>query len=169
VPFYLRTGKRMTADVSEISIRFRDVPHRAFPATVGLNAQPTRLVIQLNPEQGIVLKFMAKEPGSQLRLRPVDMRFSYKEAFQVETPAAYETLLWDVMVGDATLFMRADQVEAAWKLVMPILDVWAQNPAVDFPNYPAGSWGPESADLLVAGDGHNWLTPTLTNVSDHEL
>jgi glucose-6-phosphate 1-dehydrogenase len=169
VPFYLRTGKRMTADVSEISIRFRDVPHRAFPATVGLNAQPTRLVIQLNPEQGIVLKFMAKEPGSQLRLRPVDMRFSYKEAFQVETPAAYETLLWDVMVGDATLFMRADQVEAAWKLVMPILDVWAQNPAVDFPNYPAGSWGPESADLLVAGDGHSWLTPTLTNVSDHEL
>jgi glucose-6-phosphate 1-dehydrogenase len=169
VPFYLRTGKRMTADVSEISIRFRDVPHRAFPASAGLNAQPTRLVIQLNPEQGIVLKFMAKEPGSALRLRPVDMRFSYKEAFQVETPAAYETLLWDVMVGDATLFMRADQVEAAWKLVMPILDVWAENPAVDFPNYPAGTWGPESADLLVAGDGHSWLTPTLPHARAPEL
>jgi glucose-6-phosphate 1-dehydrogenase len=162
VPFYLRTGKRMTADVSEISIRFRDVPHRAFPASAGLNAQPTRLVIQLNPEQGIVLKFMAKEPGSQLRLRPVDMRFSYKEAFQADSPAAYETLLWDVMVGDATLFMRADQVEAAWKLVMPVIDVWAENPAADFPNYAAGSWGPESADLLVARDGHSWLTPTLT-------
>ncbi len=168
VPFYLRTGKRMMADVSEISIRFRDVPHRAFPATAGLNAQPTRLVIQLNPEQGIVLKFMAKEPGSQLRLRPVDMRFSYQEAFQVETPAAYETLLWDVMVGDATLFMRTDQVEAAWQLVMPILDVWAQNPAVDFPNYAAGSWGPEAANLLLASDGHSWLTPTLTTVSERE-
>ena len=163
VPFYLRTGKRMAADVSEISIRFRDVPHRAFPASAGLNTQPTRLVIQLNPEQGIVLKFMAKEPGSQLRLSPVDMRFSYKEAFQVETPAAYETLLWDVMVGDATLFMRADQVEAAWEMVMPIIDEWAKNTAADFPNYAAGSWGPESADMLVARDGHSWLTPTLTN------
>jgi glucose-6-phosphate 1-dehydrogenase len=162
VPFYLRTGKRMAADVSEISIRFRDVPHRAFPASAGLNAQPTRLVIQINPEQGIVLKFMAKEPGPQLRLRPVDMRFSYKEAFQADSPAAYETLLRDVMVGDATLFMRADQVEAAWKLLMPILDVWAENPAPDFPNYAAGSWGPESADLLVARDGHSWLTPTLS-------
>jgi glucose-6-phosphate 1-dehydrogenase len=163
VPFYLRTGKRMTADVSEISIRFRDVPHHAFPASAGLNAQPTRLVIQINPEQGIVLKFVAKEPGTSLRLRPVDMRFSYKEAFMVDVPAAYETLLLDVMVGDATLFMRADQVEAAWKLLMPILDVWAENPAPDFPNYASGSWGPESADLLVARDGNSWLTPTLSN------
>ncbi|ADE10636.1 glucose-6-phosphate dehydrogenase [Sideroxydans lithotrophicus] len=162
VPFYLRTGKRMASDVSEISIRFRDVPHHAFPASVGLNTQPVRLVIQLNPEQGIVLKFMAKEPGSPLRLRPVDMRFSYKEAFQVDSPAAYETLLWDVMLGDATLFMRADQVEAAWKLLMPILRVWAENPASDFPNYAAGSWGPESSDLLVACDGNSWLAPTLT-------
>jgi len=127
-----------------------------------LNAQPTRLVIQINPEQGIVLKFMAKEPGSPLRLRPVDMRFSYKEAFKVESPAAYETLLFDVMLGDATLFMRADQVEAAWKLLMPIIDVWGENPASDFPNYAAGSWGPEASDLLVAGDGNSWLTPTLT-------
>jgi len=161
VPFYLRTGKRMASTVSEISIRFRDVPHRAFPASVGLNAQPVRLVIQLQPHEGIVLKFMAKEPGSQLRLRPVDMRFSYDEAFNIPTPDAYETLLWDVMVGDATLFMRADQVEAAWRLLMPILDVWNNNPAADFPNYPSGSWGPEAAEALVARDGHNWLTPTL--------
>ena len=162
VPFYMRTGKRLAAPVSEISIRFRDVPHQAFPVSAGLNAQPTRLVIQINPEQGIVLKFMAKEPGSPLRLRPVDMRFSYKEAFKVESPAAYETLLFDVMLGDATLFMRADQVEAAWKLLMPIIDVWGENPASDFPNYAAGSWGPEASDLLVAGDGNSWLTPTLT-------
>lgn len=163
VPFYLRTGKRMMADVTEISIRFRDVPHRAFPASVGLNAQPTRLVIQINPEQGIVLKFMAKEPGLPLRLSPVDMRFRYKDAFQAESPAAYETLLRDVMIGDATLFMRSDQVGAAWKLLMPVLDVWAENPATDFPNYAAGSWGPESGDMLVARDGNSWLTPTLAN------
>jgi glucose-6-phosphate 1-dehydrogenase len=161
VPFYLRTGKRMGAAVSEISIRFRDVPHRAFPASMGLNAQPARLVIQIQPEQGIVLKFMAKEPGSTLRLRPVDMRFSYREAFRTESPDAYETLLWDVMTGDATLFMRSDQVETAWQLIMPILDVWQANPAPDFPNYAAGSWGPESAELLVARDGRSWLTPTL--------
>ncbi|HEY6095293.1 MAG TPA: glucose-6-phosphate dehydrogenase [Gallionellaceae bacterium] len=162
VPFYLRTGKRLTASVSEISIRFRDVPHRAFPASAGLNSQPVRLIIQLSPEEGIVFKFMAKEPGPRLRLHPVDMRFSYKDAFNVESPAAYETLLWDVMVGDATLFMRADQVEAAWKLLMPVLDVWAENPAPDFPNYAAGSWGPESSDLLIARDGHSWMTPTIT-------
>lgn len=161
VPFYMRTGKGLTAKVSEISIRFRDVPHHAFPASAGLNSQPARLIIQIHPEQGIVLKFMAKEPGAQLRLSPVDMRFSYKEAFGVDTPAAYETLLGDVMKGDATLFMRTDQVEAAWRLVMPIVEAWADNPAADFPNYTAGTWGPESADLLVASDGNSWLTPTF--------
>ena len=166
VPFYLRTGKRMAADVSEISIRFRDVPHHSFPASVGLNASPARLVIQLHPQQGIVLKFMAKEPGAQLRLSPVDMRFSYAEAFQAEIPDAYETLILDVMQGDATLFMHADQVEAAWSLIMPILEVWASTPATDFPNYIAGTWGPESAETLVAGDGNSWLTPTVPTTID---
>jgi glucose-6-phosphate 1-dehydrogenase len=161
VPFYVRTGKRLAAAVSEISIRFRDVPHKSFPASFGLNEQPARLVIQIAPEEGIVLKFMAKEPGPQLRLRPVDMRFSYSEAFECGSPDAYETLLRDVMLGDATLFMRADQVEAAWKLLMPVLEVWEANPATDFPNYAAGSWGPESATMLVARDGNNWLIPTL--------
>jgi glucose-6-phosphate 1-dehydrogenase len=169
VPFYLRTGKRMAMDVSEISIRFRDVPHRAFPASVGLNTQPTRLVVQIQPEQGIVLKFMAKEPGSTLQLRPVDMRFSYKEAFERSTPDAYETLLWDVMVGDATLFMRADQAETAWRLVTPVLELWAENAAPDFPNYAAGSWGPESAEALVARDGKNWLTPTAPHAARKRL
>jgi glucose-6-phosphate 1-dehydrogenase len=161
VPFYMRTGKRLTAAVWEISIRFRDVPHRAFPASAGLNTQPVRLVIQMQPEQGIVLKFMAKEPGSALRLRPVDMRFSYREAFNMPSPEAYETLLHDVMTGDATLFMRADQVEAAWRVLMPVLESWAENPPNDFPNYAAGTWGPESAEALVAVDGNSWLTPTL--------
>lgn len=160
VPFYLRTGKRLSLDVAEISVRFRDVPHHAFPDVVGLNAEPARLVIQLQPEQGIVLKFMAKEPGFHMRLRPVAMRFSYREAFRAEVPAAYETLLWDVMAGDSTLFMRADQVEAAWKLVEPVLNAWLHSPAPDFPNYAVGSWGPESAEALVARDGHSWMAPT---------
>ena len=115
-----------------------------------------------------MLKFMAKEPGSPLRLSPVDMRFSYQEAFQTETPVAYETLLWDVMMGDASLFMRADQVEAAWKILMPVLDVWAANSASDFPKYAAGSWSPESAELMVAGDGKSWFTPTLSKATKHE-
>jgi len=160
VPIYLRTGKRLTQSASEISIRFRDVPHNAFPAVTGLNTEPVRLVIQIHPQESIILKFMAKEPGSPLHLRPVDMRFSYSEAFDKKSPGAYETLLHDVLIGDATLFMRSDQVEAAWLLLQPILDAWQQNPASDFPNYRAGSWGPETAERLVAADGHAWLSPT---------
>jgi glucose-6-phosphate 1-dehydrogenase len=161
VPFYLRTGKRMTATVSEVSIRFRDVPHRAFPNNVGLDTQPVRLVIQMNPIEGIVLKFMAKEPGAHWRLQPVDMRFSYRDAFQTQSPAAYETLIRDIILGDATLFMRADQVAAAWNLLQPILDAWEENPAPDFPNYASGTWGPEAAEALIARDGKTWMTPTL--------
>jgi glucose-6-phosphate 1-dehydrogenase len=161
VPFYLRTGKRLAAAVSEVSIRFRDVPHRALPEGGGLDRQPVRLVIQVSPEEGIVLKFMAKQPGGQWRLRPVDMRFSYREAFQIPSPDAYETLIRDVILGDPTLFMRADQVEAAWRLLQPILDAWEENPAADFPNYAAGSWGPESSEALIARDGNTWMTPTL--------
>ncbi len=160
VPFYLRTGKRMTDGVSEVSIRFRDVPHNAFPAATGLNAQPVRLVIQIQPQEGIILKFMAKEPGSPLRLQPVDMRFCYADAFGKASPGAYETLLRDLMLGDATLFMRSDQVAAAWKLLTPVLDAWGANPAPDFPNYTAGSWGPEAAERLIARDGRAWLTPS---------
>ena len=96
-----------------------------------------------------------------LRLRPVDMRFSYQEAFGCNTPDAYETLLRDIMNGDATLFMRSDQVEAAWRLLMPVLEVWEDNPAPDFPNYAAGTWGPETAELLIAQEGNSWMTPTL--------
>ena len=96
-------------------------------------------------------------------LRPVDMRFSYEETFQTASPDAYETLLWDVMTNDATLFMRADQVEAAWSLLMPILDVWASTPPSDFPNYAAGTWGPEAAEVLIAQDGRTWLQPSVSH------
>ena len=94
------------------------------------------------------------------------MHFNYRDAFQTPSPAAYETLIRDIILGDATLFMRADQVEAAWRLLQPILQVWEENPAPDFPNYPAGTWGPEAAEALIARDGRNWMTPTLIASSD---
>ena len=161
VPFYLRTGKRMMAQASEISIRFRDVPHRAFPAAAVLDWQPARLVICIQPDEGIMLRFHAKQPGQNMHLRPVDMRFSYSETFNTPSPDAYETLIWDIMAGDATLFMRADQVEAAWSLLMPVLEVWSDSPPTDFPNYASGSWGPEASSALIARDGRNWLLPTV--------
>ena len=160
VQFYLRTGKCLSASASEISIRFRDVPHNAFSATTGVDNSPVRLVIQIQPQEGIILKFIAKEPGSPLRLRPVDMRFAYGEAFNKPSPPAYETLLHDVLEGNAMLFMRSDQVQAAWELLMPIIDNWQNKSAPDFPNYVAGSWGPEAAEQLLARDGRSWLEPS---------
>ncbi len=161
VPFYLRTGKRMPRMVSEISIRFRAVPHRAFPPEATLDWQPARLVICIQPDEGIVLRFQAKEPGPRMQLRQVNMRFSYREAFETTLPDAYETLLWDALVNDATLFMRADQVEAGWSILMPILEVWSAVPPTDFPNYAAGTWGPEAAEALIARDGCSWFQPAV--------
>lgn len=161
VPFYLRTGKRLPARVSEVSVQFRPVPHRSFPATVLPNWQPNRLDLRIQPNEGILLQFQAKQPGPTLHLRPVDMHFSYQEAFQTPAPEAYETLLLDVMLGDATLFMRADQVEAAWSVVDPILKGWEALPPPDFPNYAAGTWGPKAAEELLARDGKEWVLPTI--------
>jgi glucose-6-phosphate 1-dehydrogenase len=161
VPFYLRTGKRMKTKVSEVMIQFRPVPHQSFPNSAALAWQPNRLIIHIQPQEGIVLRFQAKQPGSTLHLSPVDMHFSYQEAFKSKSPQAYETLLADVMSGDATLFMRADQVEASWSVLTPILNAWAKRKPVDFPNYPSGSWGPQAAEALVANDGRSWLEPIL--------
>jgi len=157
VPFYMRTGKRMAEDVSHAIIQFRPVPHRSFPTSAAIDWQPNRLEIDIQPDEGISLRFLAKQPGMTLRLSPKDMHFRYTEAFQTESPEAYETLLLDVIQGDATLFMRADQVECAWSVVDPVLDVWNSVDASDFPNYPSGSWGPESAEALIAQDGRSWL------------
>jgi glucose-6-phosphate 1-dehydrogenase len=160
VPFYLRTGKRLTQQASEITIQFRGVPHQSFPTESTLDWQSSRLVISIHPAEGIVLCFQAKYPGSKMHLRSVQMQFNYQDAFAVRSPEAYETLLWDIMKNDATLFMRADQVEAAWRLLMPVLEVWAMAPPGDFPNYPAGTWGPEAAQGLIAQQGHSWPLPT---------
>jgi glucose-6-phosphate 1-dehydrogenase len=161
VPFYLRTGKRLAQTASEVSIRFRPVPHRAYPYTAAEDHQPVRLVLRLKPDEGMDLKLNVKVPGAHFALAPADMRFSYRDAFRIRVPAAYETLLYEVLAGDQTLFMRADQIEAAWSLLQPVLDAWTGYPAVDFPNYAAGGWGPESAEGLISRDGRSWLAPTL--------
>lgn len=162
VPFYLRTGKCLASQASEIVIQFRSVPHRSFPAEASLDWQPSRLIMSIHPYEGIVLHFQAKQPGPRLLLQAVDMRFSYEESFSGPLPDAYETLLWDIMENDATLFMRADQVEAAWRLLMPVLEVWDEKKPYDFPNYSAGSWGPQAMHGLLAQLGHSW--PPLTKL-----
>ena len=158
VPFYLRTGKRLTRQASEVTIQFRGVPHQSFPAESTLDWQNSRLVLSIQPDEGILLRFQAKHPGPQMHLRPVDMQFNYQDAFAIRSPEAYETLLWDIMKNDATLFMRNDQIEAAWILLMPVLEAWAGGPPSEFPNYAAGAWGPENVQGLL-GQGHSWPLP----------
>lgn len=156
VPFYLRTGKSLKEKNSSITIQFKPVSHQLFPCEV-TNASPNLLTINIQPKMGIKLGMQAKRPGLQMLLNNVEMSFDYNHSFTTASPEAYETLLLDVMQGDSTLFMRADQVEAAWKIVMPVLEDWEQNEAADFPNYEAGSWGPKNSDALLARDGHSWL------------
>jgi len=157
VPFYLRTGKRLQRRASNVTIQFRPVPHQSFPTTAALAWQPNFLIIDIQPQEGILLRFQAKKPGPTLKLTPVNMQFSYQDTFKVKSPEAYETLLLDVMSGDATLFMRADQVEASWSAIMPVLNAWEKSTPKDFPNYKSGSWGPKAADTLIAKDGRAWL------------
>jgi glucose-6-phosphate 1-dehydrogenase len=165
VPFYLRTGKRLPQKVSQVSIEFKPVPHQIFPTPAVEHWEPNRLVINIQPKEGIALRFQAKEPGKGMRLRTVSMDFYYEECFKVQPPEAYETLLYDVMIGDSTLFMRADQTLSAWKLLAPVLDTWEAVPSADFPNYSSGSWGPEAAEALIARDGRSWFA---TNVETAE-
>jgi glucose-6-phosphate 1-dehydrogenase len=158
VPFYLRSGKRMQEDLSEIAIRFRRVPHCFFPACEGLNGQPAELLFQIKPVEGVTVHMMAKVPGYRLELRPVSMRFDYAQDFGAEIPEAYETLLRDVLLGDPALFMRADQVESAWALLDPVLRAWERS-ATPCPEYEPGSWGPQAADTLIERDGRQWIYP----------
>ena len=159
VPFYLRTGKRLARRASEVVVQFKEVPHRSFPDESREHWQTTRLIILIQPDEGIILRFQAKEPGSEIRLKPVDMQFDYRSSFKGPFPDAYETLFSDLIQNDATPFMRADQVEAAWNILMPVLEVWSDRKPSDFPNYAAGSWGPESSDRLLTQHGHYWSLP----------
>jgi glucose-6-phosphate 1-dehydrogenase len=161
VPFYLRTGKRLHRSASVITIQFKEVPHFIFPPETAETMRQNRLIISIQPEMSIRLQVQAKRPGVDMMLNTVDMVFDYKGTYQTQAPEAYETLLLDVMMGDQTLFMRADQVEEAWDLVMPILNSWQNRISQNFPNYSADSWGPEDAEALVAKDGYHWFTLPL--------
>lgn len=163
VPFYLRTGKRMHQSASLISIQFRDVPHCVFPTAAAESWQQNRLFMSIQPEMSIRLQVQAKRPGIDMIINPVDMVFDYKGTYETETPEAYETLLLDTIVGDQTLFMRGDQVEEAWDLLMPVIDTWESKKSLNFPNYSADSWGPEIAEALIAKDGFHWFTLPFDN------
>jgi glucose-6-phosphate 1-dehydrogenase len=166
VPFYVRTGKRMHQKSSVISIQFKDVPHPIFPIQASESWQQNRLIISIQPEMSIRLQVQAKRPGLDMVLNPVDMVFNYDGTYPSESPEAYETLLLDVMEGDQTLFMRADQVESAWELLMPVVDNWESRKSLNFPNYAADSWGPEIAEALIAKDGFHWFTMPIKNKTD---
>jgi glucose-6-phosphate 1-dehydrogenase len=154
VPFYIRSGKRLQKHVTEIAIQFKEVPHRLFTDSDS-PLQPNVLVIRIQPNEGISLRFAAKLPGQALRIRSVNMDFRYGSSFGVKPPEAYERLLLDCMLGDSTLYARRDMVERGWEIVTPILEAW-KKPAPDFPNYEAGSWGPQASFELIERDGREW-------------
>ena len=156
VPFYIRTGKRMARRVTEVVIQFRRAPLVLFRDTPVQDLVPNTLVMHIQPDEGISLRFGVKVPGPQVRVRPVSMNFRYADYFESDLSTGYERLLYDCMIGDATLFQRADTVEAGWAVVDPILDVWRALPPRNFPNYPAGTWGPPEAFELVKRDGREW-------------
>lgn len=156
VPFYVRTGKRLNKRATEIAIQFRRAPFVLFRETPVETLTPNLLVMHIQPEEGISLRFGAKIPGPIVKVGSVDMDFHYTDYFGSEASTGYERLLYDCMMGDATLFQRADMVEAGWSVVEPILDVWRALPARNFPNYASGSWGPKEADDLIKRDGRSW-------------
>jgi glucose-6-phosphate 1-dehydrogenase len=155
VPFYLRTGKRLAKRATEIAVQFKPVPHLLFGDSA-TPPEPNLLAMRIQPDEGILLRFVAKVPGLGVDLRAVNMDFTYGSSFAVDSPDAYETLILDALLGDGSLFTRADEVEEAWRIVTPILEAWLDLPPPEFPNYPAGSWGPPEADQLIERDGRRW-------------
>jgi glucose-6-phosphate 1-dehydrogenase len=160
-PFYLRTGKRLPKRATEIAVQFKAAPHLPFGEAARDGLEPNALVLRIQPDEGITLKFGAKVPGPSLAVRSVNMDFAYGTSFADDLPDAYERLLLDVMLGDPTLFPRRDEVEQAWQITQPVLDRWAESPPEDFPNYEAGSWGPAAADRLIAREvaERRWRRP----------
>jgi len=156
VPFYLRTGKRLARRSTEIMIQFKRAPHIVFRER---EVEPNRLVLNIQPEEGVSVSFGAKRPGTEMSIGNVTMNFSYKEGFGGTTRSAYATLLNDCLRGDATLFDRGDSVEAAWSLVDPILDVWSAAKTAGVPVYSSGTWGPKESDQLLERDGRQWYNP----------
>ncbi|MGI4849018.1 MAG: glucose-6-phosphate dehydrogenase [Janthinobacterium lividum] len=162
VPFYLRTGKRMADQLAEIVVRFKAIPHSIFAQSVG-SFQPNSLVIRLQPDEGLHLYLMAKTPGDGMRLKPVDLELDFRETFKKPRMQAYERLLMDVLRGQLTLFMRSDELEAAWTWVEPILNFWEQEDSDPIP-YTSGSWGPAASSALIGRDGLQWREESLPEV-----
>jgi glucose-6-phosphate 1-dehydrogenase len=156
VPFYIRTGKAMSLRRTEIVIQFKKAPGVLFRDIDDSKLSSCRLIFHIQPEEGITLRFAAKQPGRKVQLADVNMDFRYADYFKTAPSTGYETLIYDCLVGDATLFQRADNVEAGWAAVQPILDAWAIKPC-DLHLYPAGSNGPAAADMLLLKDGREWL------------
>lgn len=156
VPFYVRTGKSLKEKETHVIIQFKTPPHNTFPTEAAANWRPNRMTISIQPSMDIRIRFQVKRPGQTMNLDPAEMLFDYNSAGD-HAPEAYETLLLDALEGDPTLFMRGDQVEAAWEVVMPILTYWEKHQADDFPNYEPGSWGPDKADELINRDDREWV------------
>ena len=167
VPFYIRSGKRLPTRVTEVVIHFKQTPHHLFQRVVGKLAG-NQLIIRIQPDEGILLKFDMKEPGAGFNVKNVNMDFHYKDLADARVPSAYERLLYDVMMGDPTLFSRDDEVETAWKFIEPIQKAWKNNPDIKIYGYPAGTWGPEPSNELIEGEGLTWRYP-CKNLADEEL
>ena len=157
VPFYLRTGKRMSQKLTEITIRFKPTPHLMFPKNHDLDKKHNSLSFRLQPNEGIIYTFTAKQPGAELKLKHVDLNFEYATAFGIdEPPSAYQWLLFDAMKGDQTLFPRADWIYKAWSIIDPVIECWENKPWIKFPNYKSGTWGPDAANEMLKKDGWHW-------------
>ena len=167
VPFYIRTGKKLPTRVTEVVIHFKQTPHHLFQRVVG-RLSGNQLIIRIQPDEGILLKFDMKEPGAGFKVKNVNMDFHYRDLADIRVPSAYERLLYDVMQGDSTLFSRDDEVETAWKFIEPIQKAWKNNPAIKLYGYPAGTWGPEPSNSLIEGEGLTWRYP-CRNMADEEL
>jgi glucose-6-phosphate 1-dehydrogenase len=168
VPFFIRTGKRMPTRVTEVVIHFQRTPHSLFTRQYPDYREDNKLVIRIQPDEGILLKFGMKVPGAGMRLQTVNMDFHYRDLGDFDLPEAYERLLLDAMLGDATLYARADAVEACWKFVTPILERWHSDPSVKIFGYPAGTWGPKEACSLFTDPGEDWRYP-CKNLTDDGL
>ena len=159
VPFYLRTGKNLPLRASEVRVQFRPTPNVLFAAQGDLDLLPNALTLRLQPDEGISLRFNGKVPGNSISARPVRMHFGYDSEFGAYTPEAYERLLLEAMAGDATLFIRRDEVETAWQIVDDIRAAWSGQPLTNREFYAAGTWGPMAAEDLLAQDGYAWHDP----------
>jgi glucose-6-phosphate 1-dehydrogenase len=157
VPFYLRTGKRLARRVTEVAVVFKRAPHLPFAATATEELGQNTLVMRIQPDEGVTLRFGSKVPGTQMEIRDVTMDFAYGGAFTESSPEAYERLILDVLLGDSPLFPQHEEVELSWQILDPIVEFWAEQGPPE--QYPSGTWGPKSADEMLARDGRSWRRP----------